>query len=149
VIGGKEKNKNLSDLFVLDLRNFNWRRFFQLEGPKPRMYPILIENQEDTYLLGGVSFPENLSYEEYWRLRFGKLIQFNRKENVAWNSDVLELAGLIWEKFTVSGERVPLKMAAGTSINAQEMLVFGGYDLKGVALNVLSKINLSTVGRLI
>jgi hypothetical protein len=72
VIGGKEKNKNLSDLFVLDLRNFNWRRFFQLEGPKPRMYPILIENPEDTYLLGGVSFPENLAYDEFWKLRFGK-----------------------------------------------------------------------------
>jgi hypothetical protein len=62
---------------------------------------------------------------------------------------VLELAGLIWEKFTLAGERVPLKMAAGTAINAQEALVFGGYDIKGVPLNVLSKINLSIVESLI
>jgi len=57
---------------------------------------------------------------------------------------VLELAGLVWEKQAMTGDRVYLKLSASTEINEDEVLVFGGYDLKGVPVSTLSKINWST-----
>lgn len=64
-------------------------------------------------------------------------------ENVGWNSEVLELSGLIWEKVNLTGDRLYLKLSSSTEINDDEVLVFGGYDLKGMPLNTLWKINWS------
>lgn len=81
VMGGRDKHKNLADFFVLDVRclknemedhhTLNWRRFFQLEAPKPRIHPLMTQVGGEFYYFGGVSFPENMGYNDFWQLRFG------------------------------------------------------------------------------
>jgi hypothetical protein len=80
-MGGRDKHKNLADLFVLDVRGLkddssehqtlNWRRFFQLEAPKPRIYPMMTQVSGEYYYFGGVSYPENIGYDDFWHMRFG------------------------------------------------------------------------------
>lgn len=81
VLGGRDKHKNLSDLFVLDLRvvtedtpehvTLGWRRFFQLEGPKSRLYSHLVQSRGEVYQFGGVSYPEYIAYDDFWKMKFG------------------------------------------------------------------------------
>ena len=83
ILGGRDKHKNLSDIYVLDIRSlsdnmsdtqtFGWRRFFQLEGPKSRLHSHITQSRGDVYQYGGVSYPENIAYDDFWRMRFGSI----------------------------------------------------------------------------
>ena len=64
-------------------------------------------------------------------------------ENVAWNSEVLELAGLIWERIPITGDKTYLKYAGSAQVNEDELVLFGGYDIKGIPQKTLSVINWS------
>lgn len=49
------------------------------------------------YLVGGASMPENLLMDDVWQLSVFWYI-LNKFENVAWETQSLELPGITWEK---------------------------------------------------
>ena len=74
-------------------------------------------------MLKKIAYPENLGYNDIWSLEF---------ENVAWESSVLELPGLVWKKKEIKNGKLKInKFCAGEYIENNEMLIFGGYNLNG------------------
>jgi N-acetylneuraminic acid mutarotase len=64
-----------------------------------------------------------LGYNDIWSLEF---------ENVAWESTVLELPGLVWKKREVLKGKMPsIKFCDGEYIGNNEMIFFGGYNPNG------------------
>lgn len=76
-------------MYVLNTDNYQWKRFFWLEGPTPRLDSALVNMGSKKYIIGGSSMPENLLYNEIWQFSF---------ENVLWQSNSLELPGIVWTK---------------------------------------------------
>ena len=82
-MGGRHKHKNLTDLYVLDVRSikdqmnenhqFSWKKFVQAEHPKPRINALLLQTEGDVYFFGGISHPENIAYDDFWKLSFGRV----------------------------------------------------------------------------
>ena len=56
---------------MLNTQNFNWKRFFSLEGPLTRLHASFVNMGAKKYVIGGGSFPENLVLNEIWSLSFG------------------------------------------------------------------------------
>jgi len=74
---------------MLNSETFQWKRFFYLEGPPPRLFSGFSGTGPKKYIIGGCSMPENLFLNDIWLFSF---------ENVAWESQSLELPGVIWQK---------------------------------------------------
>jgi hypothetical protein len=87
--GGIDKKTVHSDIFVLDIKAFVWRKFFQLEFPKSRVNSVFFNLVQQKFMVGGCSYPENVLFNEVWTLSL---------DSIAWEKDVLELSGLIWKK---------------------------------------------------
>lgn len=44
-----------------------------MEAPKERVHGQLTQAGGDVYFFGGVSHPENVGFDDFWRMRFGNL----------------------------------------------------------------------------
>jgi hypothetical protein len=67
IYGGlSAEGKSLNDTYILNMETFQWRRFFYLEGPPPRLYFGFCEYGQSSYLIGGSSMPENLLRNDVW-----------------------------------------------------------------------------------
>lgn len=66
--GGVDKKTVHSDIFVLDIKTFQWRKFFQLEFPKSRVNSVFFNLPLQKFMVGGSSFPENVLFNEVWSL---------------------------------------------------------------------------------
>ena len=62
---------------MLNTETFQWKRFFYLEGPPPRVHSGFSGAGQRKYIIGGSSMPENLLLNDIWLFSF---------ENVAWTS---------------------------------------------------------------
>lgn len=74
-------------MYFLNVDNYEWKKFFWLDGPSPRVDCQLINMGIKKYIIGGASMPENWVNDDIWCFSL---------ENVDWHTDDLELPGIIW-----------------------------------------------------
>ncbi|KAM3135972.1 hypothetical protein pb186bvf_011962 [Paramecium bursaria] len=118
VYGGVSQGKTMSDLYILNVDKFVWKRFFYLEGPPGRLHFGFATQGEKKYLVGGSSMPENLLMDDVWELSF---------ENVAWDTQSLELPGITWTKLPFSN-MPSVKGNSVIQVNESELISYGGFN---------------------
>lgn len=75
-------------MYVLNCDTYEWKRFFWLEGPTPRIDCQLVSMGPKKYIIGGSSMPENWVLQDIWSFDL---------DNVIWNSNQMELPGINWD----------------------------------------------------
>ncbi|CAD8118103.1 unnamed protein product [Paramecium sonneborni] len=112
------ENKTVNDLYILNTEKFVWKRFFYLEGPPGRLHFGFSTQGIKKYLMGGASMPENLLMDDVWQLSF---------ENVAWETQSLELPGITWERLPFD-DMPAIKAHTMIQVSDKELLVYGGFN---------------------
>lgn len=97
LFGGQDKKKVNTDFYVLNMRTFVWKKFFHLESPKCGLHHIMIDMREIKYFLGGVSFPEGISFNEVWAVSL-RSHQTLMLDEVNLGVDMMQLGGIQWTK---------------------------------------------------
>ena len=85
--GATRDNKVFNDIHMLNTDTYQWKRFFYLEGPPPRVFSGFSDAGSRKYIIGGCTLSDNSLFNDIWLFSF---------ENVAWESQSLELPGIIW-----------------------------------------------------
>lgn len=75
IYGGlSNDNKILNDMYCLNCETFQWRRLFYYEAPPNRLFGGFASTGfAKSYLIGGITFPENLVLNDVWQFSLGYL----------------------------------------------------------------------------